>query len=124
MARERKCLGRQPDIMKITPSSPNIWWGTIVEDRRFTVQQEAKLITLGKNPVTCEAIEVKRNATDREMFWGDTDLPPFYAMMCPVVSRRADGKIKVITPSGDNKLVNADGWSGRPGKSRMVPWFI
>ncbi len=114
----RNCVGRQPAVMYITPSKPNIWYGRIIDDRRFTEQQSAKLIELGRDPVTAEAIEVKRNATDREYYWNTRDLPPYFQMMCPVVARRADGKIKVIAPSGAATFVRSDGWAGAPGRIR------
>ncbi len=114
----RNCVGRQPEVMYVTPSKPNIWYGMVVADQRFTTQQSAKLIELGRDPVTAEAIAVKRNATDREFYWNNRQLPPYFEMMCPVLARRADGKIKVIAPSGGFTFVRPDGWAGAPGRAR------
>ena len=111
-------VGRQPDIKLVTPSSVNPWYGTIVEGRPFTKEQEAQLISRGIGPVGCEAIEVRRNATDREFYWGIGQRPPFFAFQCPVIGRMADGRIKVISPSGFPKIVLRDGWVTRPGKPK------
>lgn len=115
---ERTCIGRQPAVMLITPSAPYSWYGTIRDNRRFTEQQNAKLITAGKDPLTCEAITVRRNATDREHYWPLGSLPPYFAFDCPVVAHMADGRVKVIAPSGENKIVLKDGWVTRPGRRR------
>lgn len=118
MTGERICIGRQPAVMMVTPSAPYAWYGTIRDERRFTEQQIGKLITAGKDPLTCEAIEVRRNATDREHYWPIGSLPPYFAFECPVVTRLADGRIKIIAPSGENKIVLRDGWVTRPGRAK------
>ncbi|MDR6850159.1 hypothetical protein [Sphingomonas sp. BE137] len=104
--------------MLVTPSNPNPWYGTIREGRRFTEQQNAKLISANKDPLTCESIEVRRNATDREYYWPTGTYPPFFAFDCPVLARMADGRVKVIAPSGQNKIVLKDGWVTRPGRRK------
>ena len=110
-------IGRQPDRVHITPSRSQPWYGAIVTGRRFTRQQEAELIKLGADIATAEAITVKRQATGRELWWPTGQLPPVYAFECPVILRRADGRVKVITPSGERKLVRADGWAHPPRRN-------
>jgi len=59
---------------------------------------------------------VQRNAGDHEICNG-TGLPGVYQFECPVLSRRADGRVRVIAPSGVEKLVEGDGWTS-PRRSR------
>jgi hypothetical protein len=118
MERQAQFVGRQPEVKIITPSKPNPWYGAFEEGKPFTEQQVAAMITAGITPVGCEAIEVKRNATDREYYWPLNSPPPYFAFQCPVIGRRADEKIKVISPSGSPQFVRSDGWVGAPGKPR------
>lgn len=114
-------LGRQPNPCFITPSNPNPWYGTIVAGRTLTAQQEAALNKAGVDPAVCECILVTRNATHREAWWPKTSPAPQFQFPCPIVSRRRDGRINIISPSGLPAIVDADGFAGRtpsPKKGR------
>jgi hypothetical protein len=114
----RNCKGRQPEALKWTPSGKQPWYGTIMPERRFTRQQEAALLSAGKCPLTCETITVRRNAADGEFWWPTGSYPPFFEFECPKVSTLADGRHKIIAPSGDTKIVLHDGWVTKPGKRK------
>ena len=123
-------VGRQPARVQIAPSKSYPWYGSIrggVADAigikggdRFTVQQEAELIRQGRDVPTAEALLVKRQASARELYWPLGQLPPVFAFQCPVIGHRADGKVKVISPSGDVKHVLPDGWSHRPFRRPQI----
>jgi len=117
-------VGRQPTHPRLVPSKPYPWYGSIrgaepgqlgvTGGDRFTEQQKAALIEQGRDVPTAEGMLVKRQANDNELDWGLYRLPPVYAFECPVIGRRKDGKVKVISPSGVIKYVGADGWAHRP----------
>ena len=120
-------VGRQPALRVYTPSNPNPWHGSIIGGReensaivggeRFTYEQTRTLEEMGIDPATVEVITVKRQATAKE--WGNPDLgclPDVFAFECPVLVRRADGKIKVISPIGNKNWVEATGWTSPPRK--------
>lgn len=113
-------VGRQPAVIYITPSQPNPWYGTIVEGQRFTAQQVYWLRVKGIDHETVEAMTVMRQATDREYYWGPGQQAPEFHFECPVLGRRADGRVKVMAPAGDVKLVFGDGWVRRPHKPRRA----
>ena len=114
----RAVLGRQPETVYITPSKPNAWYGTIVEGRELTAQQHHALVHVHGLSASHETMEVVRQATDREMWWPNGTLAPVYIFRCPVLRRRADGKVDVIAPDGTTKRVRANGWTSKPGGLR------
>ena len=114
-------------LMAAAPSSP--WCGAIpgavktgfgdhslTGGDRFTEQQVEGLISRGIDILTTPAMTVQRNAGDHEICNG-TGLPGVYQFDCPIISRRADGRVRVIAPSGAEKLVEGDGWTS-PRRSR------
>ncbi len=104
-------IGRQPEVRHHIPSKPNPWYGSVVEGDDLTVQQRMALADLGDR-APAEIMTVRRYATDREMYWGtDNSVRPYFEFTCPVVRRRADGRIYVISPIGDVKLIRDDGWT-------------
>lgn len=116
-------VGRQPATPVIIPSKRQPWYGAIIEGHRFTRQQENELIKLGADIATAEAMTVKRQATDREYCWPTSQLPPVFAFECPVLAKRADGRFKVIAPSGERKIVFADGWAHRPKRRPSMGFY-
>ncbi|KQM92202.1 hypothetical protein ASE70_14910 [Sphingomonas sp. Leaf22] len=103
-------MGRQPEVCHIIPSKPNPWYGGIVEGDPLTVQQRWAMTKRGM-PADVETITVRRLAClIREVYAGSNAPRPYYEFQCPVQSRQKDGRIYVISPSGDRKLVQADGW--------------
>lgn len=118
-------IGRQPYFVLVTPSKdPFPWYGSIVGGertgfdghsitggQRFTEQQVAQLIKRGCDILTADAIAVRRNSADSELWCPIGQLRAVYEFECPVVHRRADGRIRVIAPSGEEKLVEGDGWT-------------
>jgi hypothetical protein len=52
------------------------------------------------------------------MYWPLGSLPPVYAFACPVLQRRGSlGRLRVIAPSGEVKMVYPDGWITPPPRS-------
>lgn len=117
---ERKNMGRQPATLYVTPSGEHPWYGTYLGNRALSEQQFNAMISAGLDLTSPETVTVRRNATDREMWWGLNSFPPYFEFECPVLSRLADGRIKVIAPSGANKIVLSDGWATRPGKRKSA----
>ncbi|MBB5697024.1 hypothetical protein [Sphingomonas yantingensis] len=116
-----KVVGRQPATPRVIPSHPNPWYGGIVDGDPFTTQQRAELSRLSIDPAAVERMTVRRNASDAEMWWPAGSLPPVYQFECPVLGRRADGRVRIISPSGMGKLVFADGWvTGRQARKKAV----
>lgn len=114
-------LGRQPEVLYFTPSRPNPWYGTIVEGERFTVEQSRELTKRGLDARTVETMTVKRNCTSREMYFPLGVPVPEYHFECPVLGRRADGWVSVITPMGATKYVAPNGYiNGRPATIRSA----
>ena len=125
-------MGRQPAEARITPSKPNPWYGTITGGTReagaikggsrFTAEQDRELARRGiDDTVDVQALTVRRSATMAEAWWPDTQPPPVFEFECPVIGTRADGRLVVISPAGDAKLVQPDGWTSAPGRSKWRP---
>lgn len=112
-------LGRQPDLVRITPSKPYpVWCGSIVEGDNLTAQQRLAIGTRGLNPDTIEIVTVYRQADCRNEVVCPTNSPrPEYAFDCPVLARFADGRVKVLTPRGEAKIVVEEAgrlWASKP----------
>ena len=107
-------LGRQPALVKWTPSNPFTWYGSIIEGERFTAEQHRTLISRGVDPVTVPALTVKRQAKREEYVFGRDVLAPRFEMECPIVGKAKDGRVRVVAPNGDVTLVQPDGWGHRP----------
>lgn len=114
-------IGRQPEVRRIVPSKPNPWYGSFQDGRRFSAEQERELLKRGRDVLTAPALLVKRQATHDEHYWPVGTLPPVFAFEAPIIGKRGD-KVKVIAPSGDAKLVAADGWSHRPYRVPRDAW--
>lgn len=122
-----KVIGRQPTHIQIAPSKPYPWYGLIeggdfsgvavTGGQRFTTQQQDAIKRRGFTGSAVEAMVVRRNASHTEIWWNTLSLPPVFEFECPVVHRRADGRVRVIAPSGEEKLVEGDGWT-TPRKAR------
>lgn len=111
----RQVLGRRPAVVRCAPSKPMPWWiGAWAEDRRFTQQQEAELIRLGRDPVTQEAMTVRREAPDAEVWTPLHQWRPIYEFDAPLLGHRADGKATIIAPDGSRRHIRADGWAQKP----------
>jgi len=94
------------------------WIGSWGEGARYSDAQLYEMVVRGLSPDTAEAIRVMRPASRDETWWG-VDLPaPIHEYDCPVLGRRADGRIKILAPAGIAKLVLADGWTHHPKKAR------
>jgi hypothetical protein len=106
---------RQPETVIITPSNPSPWYGWVAEGERFTPQQKAFWAKLGREAEP-EMVTVFREATTREMWWSSISGPPVFQFDCPVIKRLADGRIRVISPYGMDKIILASGWVREPSK--------
>jgi len=98
-----------PNKAYITPSNINPWRGGRAEGARWTRSQLRQLEARGIDPAGAEGMMVRSVATERDMWWPKTELAPVFVFECPVLGRRADGRVRVISPAGMVKLVNADG---------------
>jgi hypothetical protein len=119
-------VGRQALHAVWIPSKPVYpWFGTViggertklafVGGERFTVEQEAKLIELGRDVPTAPAMLVKRQALYDEIWRGPLALPEVFHCECPTTGKvKADGKVQVIAPAGVFAWVQPDGWAIRP----------
>jgi len=112
-------IGRQPKVLHISPSKSYPWYGKIIEGRRFTVEQELGLAHLGIKPDDVEAMKVRRTSNDNEFWTPLYTYPPVFEFECPILGHRADGKVKVLSPCGDAKLIFSNGWIGKHPKKRM-----
>jgi len=113
-------VGRHPAQMVISPSNQSPWLGWRDPGQRFTRPQLYYLRHRGFDPDTVEWIMVRRCATQREMSWSRGDPIPAFEFECPIVLRRADGRLNVLSPSGESKIVLADGWVSHPPQNRRA----
>jgi hypothetical protein len=125
-------IGRQALSAIWTPSKPRYpWFGTIrgaqktklafVGGDRFTLEQEAALIELGRDIPTAASMMVKRQALGDEIYRGPYDLPEVFEFECPTTGKvRADGKVQVVTPAGGLAYVYTDGWALRPYRTPSI----
>ena len=132
-------IGRQPARCYVTPSKPYPWYGGIVGGKpnertadlmadsaivggeRFTRQQTVELINR-RMDAAGPTVLGKRQATDRELVCGPGQMPAVFAFECPVIRRRTDGAILVISPSGQALHVCADGWVKPPRRRPRAGW--
>jgi hypothetical protein len=124
-------IGRQPASFLITPSKPRpAWYGTIeggektgfgghsiIGGQRFTNEQARECISRGMDVLTEPAMTVQRNVGMLELTPGPPGLPSVYQFECPIIRKLADGRVRVIAPSGAEKIVEGDGWTA-PDRSR------
>ncbi|WP_245653601.1 hypothetical protein [Sphingomonas pituitosa] len=109
---------RQPSNLVITPSNQSPWVGWLnAPGDRFTRAQLGAMKANNIDPNThAFIITVFREATMREMWWPRGDAPPVFQFDCPVMSVTSDGRYRVIAPSGDVKIVLANGWVKMPSR--------
>lgn len=114
----RRILGKRPVQIRWTPSKPLPWWfGYWGEGHRFTAQQEEALIALGRDPVTAEALDVRREINVHDP--GESGMPvfgellPIYQFACPVIGKGKGDLVRVIGPNGKPHDVHPDGWAHR-----------
>jgi hypothetical protein len=126
-------IGRQPASYIVTPSKARFpWYGTIeggektgfgghsiTGGQRFTNEQARECISRGLDVLTAPAMTVRRNVGIMELSVGTFRPVPVYQFECPIIRKMADGRVRVIAPSGDEKLVEADGWTA-PYRKRTV----
>lgn len=109
---------RQPAQLVVTPSNQSPWVGWLnAPGDRFTRAQLGAMKANNIDPDTHKRfVTVFREATTREMWWPRGDAPPVFQFDCPVMSETADGRLRVIAPSGDVKIVLANGWVKIPSR--------
>lgn len=107
---------RQPEEVVLTPSNWSPWYGWCDAGQRFTRTQLYALKQAGRDPAAVETITVFREATQREMYWPKNQPPPVYQFDCPVTGRMRDGRVRVIAPSGEGKIVLGSGWVREPSR--------
>jgi hypothetical protein len=107
-----------PACFIVTPSkAPSPWIGTWGPGARYSHEQLHTMVVRGLNPETAEAIRVKRKAVSSETWW-PTGPAPVHEYDCPIIQRRADGRLTVLAPAGITTLVFADGWARQPKKRK------
>ena len=126
-------IGRQPASFLITPSKPRpAWYGTIeggektgfgghsiIGGQRFTNEQARECISRGLDVLTAPAMTVRRNVGIMELSLGTFRPVPVYEFQCPIIRKLADGRVRVIAPSGTEKIVEGDGWTSPYRKGGM-----
>lgn len=126
-------IGRQPATYLVTPSKARpAWYGTIEGGEktgfgghsitgglRFTNEQARECISRGLDVLTAPALTVRRHPSMDEIWCGAHQAKPVYQFECPIIRRMADGRVRVIAPSGVEKLVEADGWTS-PDRKRTL----
>ena len=120
-------IGRQPMVRQAAPSVRTPWYGNIERYRevdgiqvggdRWTTQQAAAILSRGLDPLTCEAMTVRRQAVGEEVWTPVGQMPAVFAFDCPIIRCMAEGEVKVIAPDGQPKIVRGDGW-GHPPRRR------
>lgn len=112
----RRVLGRHPEFMRWTPSKSLPWkYGFWNPGHRFTQQQEAGLIKLARDPVTAQAMTVRREACPYdEIFAQVGQWLPVYEFLCPIIGKGKAGTIRVLAPNGKPRDVQPDGWGHTP----------
>ncbi|KTF68655.1 hypothetical protein ATB93_13090 [Sphingomonas sp. WG] len=107
---------RQRDKIVIAPSNQSPWVGWLdAPGDRFTRAQVGAMKGNGIDPDTHGVfVTVFREATSREMYWPRGVAPPVFQFDCPVLSVTRDGRLRVIAPSGDVKIVLRNGWVKEP----------
>jgi hypothetical protein len=115
---ERPAFPRQPAQLVITPSNQSPWVGWLdAQGDRFTRAQVSAMKRNDIDPQTHAVfVTVFREATTREMYWARGAAPPVFQFDCPVMSVTADGRLRVIAPSGDVKIVLKNGWVKMPSR--------
>lgn len=107
----------QPEIANYRPSKTTLWYGDRDGVDQLTKQQRHACAMRGVDADDAERQTVRRYASQEEHYWpvcswNPKALPrPFFEFQCPILQRRADGRIKVIAPNGDAALVREDGWA-------------
>ena len=129
---DKEPIGRQALHALWRPSKPrDPWFGTIrgaertklafVGGDRFTVEQEAALIEMGRDIPTAPSMVVKRQASGDEIYCSSYDLPEVFACECPTTGKtKADDRVQVVAPSGALVWVMADGWARRPRRTPSI----
>lgn len=110
---------RQPDRIVLTPSNWSPWYGWIDEGERFTRTQLYALGQAGLDASTVETIAAYREATQREMYWPKNEPPPVFQFDCPVIGHLKDGRVRVIAPSGESKIILGNGWVRQPSRLNL-----
>lgn len=100
-----------PWEIHITPSNINPWRGQRREADRYTMEQHWRMKQAGIDPDTVEDVIVRDRTSWRE--WWSGGAQPVYVMPCPILERRPNGELLVLSPAGDRKIVQADGTKGR-----------
>lgn len=98
-----------PNETWITPSVLNAWRGSRRPGARWTIMQEQFADQHSVDLETCEAIKVRSKVSAREAWWPTGQPAPVYVFECPVIRRRKDGHLLVLSPAGLAKWVYPDG---------------
>lgn len=109
---------RQPDTIVINPSRSYPWYGRWTEGDRLTHGQRAAMAKASIDADSVEIIAVRRYATAQELWWPTTQPRPVFEFDCPVLGRQRDGRIRIIAPSGEQALIQGDGWTTAQASNR------
>jgi hypothetical protein len=93
----------------VTPSNINPWRGNRRAAGEFTGEQLRKMAALELTPADQETTLVVCSVTVREMWWPERQPAPRLIWVCPILKRRPDGKLRVISAGGSETWVYADG---------------
>lgn len=98
-----------PELVYVTPSKINPWRGGRRPEDRYTRRQLSALEARGIDPATVEDLIVRDPASRSEMSFSPYGPVPNFVMPCPILERLANGSTKVLSPSGDEMVIGANG---------------
>jgi hypothetical protein len=97
----------------IVPSRPDPWFGRWAPGSTLTEEQLHQLAQRGLDPDT-ERLDVHVSVSQAQLWMPLGEKQPWRLVPCPIVGRMKDGRLKVVAPNGERKLVYATGELRKP----------
>lgn len=109
----------QPANFRVTPSKPvNPWCSQWLAGDHYSRHQRAVMQRDRIDPETVGFIRVKRSAVQTETWFPKGYPAPVHEYDCPILQRRLDGKLRILSPAGVPVIVLDDGWVAVPRQVR------
>jgi hypothetical protein len=97
----------------VVPSRPDPWFGRWAPGSVLTEEQLDQLAQRGLDPDT-EQLDVHVSVSQAQLWVPLGDKRPWRLIPCPIVGRMKDGRLKVVAPNGERKLVWPTGELRKP----------